>query len=152
MKPSTFDKHVTTNFMNITFNSIEYDVNRIALIHTEGNVIKVELDKLIDLESAPVPTKEVPGHSDYLCVSVVGDKYKVLVRSGSEVTAKTKIYLLSKFVLKKCQANAVYDDSLQREQRMNMYSDRQDRQPSRYGDSSRNFRGGDYGRPRSRGY
>lgn len=131
--------------MNITFNSIEYDVNRIALIHTEGNVIKTTQDKLIDLESAPVATKQVPGHSDYICVAVVGDKYKVLVRSATEMTEKTKIYLLSKFVLKKCQANAQYDDTVQR---YNFHVD--DRSYMR--NNNRNEGRGSFNRPRSRDY
>lgn len=135
--------------MIITFNAIDYDVDRIALIHSEGNVIKTTLDKLIDLDTAPISTTSVKGHSDYLAVAAVGDKYKVLVRTGESVTDKTKIYLLSKFVLKKCQAGAVYDDTQQREPRNNMY---QDRPSGRFGDRGSNYRNNDYGRPRSRSY
>lgn len=88
--------------MNIIFNFIEYDVNWIVFIYIEGNVIKVEFDKLIDFESVFVFMKEVFGYSDYLCVFVVGDKYKVFVCFGFEVIVKIKIYFLSKFVFKKC--------------------------------------------------
>ena len=136
--------------MIITFNAIDYDSDRIALIHTEGIVIKPTLDKLFDVETSAIAVTNVKGHSDYLAVAAVGDKYKALVRTDAPVTEKTKIYLLSKILLKKCQANAQYDDLLQREQRSNnMY---QDRPPSRYGDRGNNFRNNDYGRPRSRGY
>lgn len=113
--------------MNIKFNQIDYNVDRISLIQSEGIRIPLKSEALVGLENAPTHD------SNSICVAALPkDLYQVLVKPRNESTKQPTVYLLSKYILKKCQVDAVYASSAMRPERSEYNSDRprySDRRP-----------------------
>lgn len=87
----------------IHVNGINYSEKRILAVAKTGIPIPTDLSKMLDMDSA-ISSSDCT----WLSVMTAGDKLKVLVKPSQGVTDKTKTYLLSKVLLKKCQADSVW--------------------------------------------
>lgn len=80
----------------ISYNDNKYDVKKLLLIKGEGSRVQYDSSKLLNLDKA-FSSNETDG----IVTVPFCDKFHVLVKTSKEITNKTPVYILSKFLLKK---------------------------------------------------
>ncbi len=108
----------------------EYDVSRIVTIHREGHKAVANIAD-IDLNGSLV-SKDI---QDYVVIPAADNKFKAVLvpytdESKPNRNPKVSVYILSKFVLKKADANAFYQTT-QTERFVDRYSSARPRYDSR---------------------